>query len=78
MCRRLFRCCALQFAAAHLGSPAPQGMPPVPFVLIQGPPGTGKTHTVKGVLNVWHLVRRFTRSLLVSDVKTPCGRSRAC
>jgi len=27
----------------------------LPFVLIQGPPGTGKTHTVCGVLNVWHL-----------------------
>ena len=27
-----------------------------PFTLIQGPPGTGKTHTVKGILNVWHLV----------------------
>jgi len=27
----------------------------LPFVLIQGPPGTGKTHTVLGVLNVWHL-----------------------
>ena len=28
----------------------------LPFLLIQGPPGTGKTHTVQGVLNVWHLV----------------------
>ncbi len=46
-----------QFAAAHLGAQAPSGMLPVPFVMIQGPPGTGKTHTVKGVLNVWHLVR---------------------
>lgn len=25
--------------------------------MIQGPPGTGKTHTVKGMLNVWHLVQ---------------------
>lgn len=27
----------------------------------QGPPGTGKTHTVKGILNVWHLLgyRRY-------------------
>jgi hypothetical protein len=30
--------------------------PKLSFVLIQGPPGTGKTHTVRGVLNVWHLV----------------------
>ena len=32
----------------------------------QGPPGTGKTHTVKGVLNVWHLVlyQRYYGSLV--------------
>jgi len=30
--------------------------PPPPFTLVQGPPGTGKTHTVTGILNVWHLV----------------------
>lgn len=28
-----------------------------PIMLIQGPPGTGKTHTVRGVLNLWHLVQ---------------------
>ena len=35
---------------------------------MQGPPGTGKTHTVKGVLNVWHLVhyQRFYDSLVAS------------
>lgn len=28
---------------------------------VQGPPGTGKTHTVKGILNAWHVVgyRRY-------------------
>ena len=29
----------------------------LPIALIQGPPGTGKTHTVIGVLNLWHLVQ---------------------
>lgn len=40
----------------------------LPFVLIQGPPGTGKTHTVKGVLNVWHLVvyQRYYNSLVAA------------
>ncbi len=28
----------------------------MPFALIQGPPGTGKTHTVRGILNAWHVV----------------------
>ena len=27
-----------------------------PIVLVKGPPGTGKTHTVRGILNAWHLV----------------------
>jgi len=37
-------------------------------VLIQGPPGTGKTHTVKGILNVWHLVlfQRYYTSLVAA------------
>lgn len=54
---------SVQMAACHLGSPSLSMGPstsshptPLPFVLIQGPPGTGKTHTVRGVLNVWHLV----------------------
>jgi senataxin len=57
---------AIEMAACHLGAPdadAPGASsskgashPLMPFVLIQGPPGTGKTHTVKGMLNVWHLV----------------------
>lgn len=40
----------------------------LPFVLIQGPPGTGKTHTVKGILNVWHLVlfQRYYTSLVAA------------
>jgi SpoVK/Ycf46/Vps4 family AAA+-type ATPase len=46
----------------------------MPFVLVQGPPGTGKTHTVKGILNVWHLVhyQRYYNSLvaaLTSDAR---------
>lgn len=38
------------------GGPLDGPVPTLPFTLIQGPPGTGKTHTVVGVLNVWHLV----------------------
>ena len=39
-------------------------------MLIQGPPGTGKTHTVKGILNVWHLVhyQRFYNSIVAQLV----------
>lgn len=33
------------------------GKPTLPVLLIQGPPGTGKTHTVQGILNLWHLVQ---------------------
>ena len=47
---------ASQAAACHLGAHADQA-DTVPIVMIQGPPGTGKTHTVKGMLNVWHLVQ---------------------
>ncbi len=63
-------------ATCHLGqsSKAEQKQELLPFMLIQGPPGTGKTHTVKGVLNVWHLVhyQRYYNSLvavLTSDAK---------
>lgn len=28
-----------------------------PIIMIQGPPGTGKTKTVKGILNLWHVVQ---------------------
>ncbi|KAL4543318.1 hypothetical protein Ndes2526B_g05382 [Nannochloris sp. 'desiccata'] len=48
--------------------PLPSLSPPpkLSFVLIQGPPGTGKTHTVRGVLNVWHLVafQRYYESMV--------------
>ncbi len=63
---------ALQAAACHLGAAtlpdAPAGPETLPFLLIQGPPGTGKTHTVKGVLNVWHLVhyQRYYDSLVAT------------
>lgn len=68
----------LQVAACHLGAAA-GGHNTIPFVLIQGPPGTGKTHTVKGILNVWHLVhyQRFYESLvsqLVASEGPPDGR----
>ena len=60
-----------QVAACHLSSAA-GGHNTIPFVLIQGPPGTGKTHTVKGILNVWHLVhyQRFYESLVSKLVPT--------
>jgi senataxin len=49
-------------------APVPMSSPPpkLSFVLIQGPPGTGKTHTVRGVLNVWHLVafQRYYESMV--------------
>lgn len=46
----------IQFACHHLAARHNPPLPRVPFSLIQGPPGTGKTHTVRGILNVWHLV----------------------
>lgn len=49
------RVCGMQVTAAHLGGQAAEEQG-TPFTLIQGPPGTGKTHTVTGVLNVWHHV----------------------
>lgn len=69
----------IQVAACHLGAAA-GGHNTIPFVLIQGPPGTGKTHTVKGILNVWHLVhyQRFYESLvsqLVPAEEATDGRS---
>ena len=63
---------ASQAAACHLGTAAVPGaaatLDTLPFLLIQGPPGTGKTHTVKGVLNVWHLVhyQRYYDSLVAT------------
>ncbi len=62
----------MQAAACHLGAPAlpsaPASPETLPFLLVQGPPGTGKTHTVKGVLNVWHLVhyQRYYDSLVAT------------
>lgn len=52
--------CTAHFAAGS-GAQQPEGSEkngkPLPVMLIQGPPGTGKTHTVRGVLNLWHLVQ---------------------
>lgn len=39
------------------GSKSRSSVPVLPISLIQGPPGTGKTHTVKGILNTWHLIQ---------------------
>ena len=62
--------CPLQAAACHLGAAhgGPGAQEALPFLLVQGPPGTGKTHTVKGVLNVWHLVhyQRYYDSLVAA------------
>lgn len=57
---------AIEAASCFLGSTPGAAEAGPPFVLIQGPPGTGKTHTVKGVLNVWHLVlyQRYYGSLV--------------
>ena len=44
-----------QLACHHLRALQDTSLPHVPFALVQGPPGTGKTHTVHGILNVWHL-----------------------
>lgn len=46
---------AIEMTACQLASRNNVGANTLPFVLIQGPPGTGKTHTVLGILNVWHL-----------------------
>lgn len=52
---------AIEDASGYFGFTMPgavsEGVPPRAFKLIQGPPGTGKTHTVCGMLNVWHLVQ---------------------
>eukprot|EP00192_Tetraselmis_astigmatica_P002163 CAMPEP_0117691478 /NCGR_PEP_ID=MMETSP0804-20121206/25743_1 /TAXON_ID=1074897 /ORGANISM="Tetraselmis astigmatica, Strain CCMP880" /LENGTH=1048 /DNA_ID=CAMNT_0005504717 /DNA_START=243 /DNA_END=3386 /DNA_ORIENTATION=+ len=62
---------AIEEAVSHLENPAFGGTGPHdaswrPFTLIQGPPGTGKTHTVRGILNTWHLVQyqRYYDSLV--------------
>ncbi|KAL4419979.1 hypothetical protein ABPG75_007077 [Micractinium tetrahymenae] len=78
---------AIEMAACHLGAPADladEGAakhPLLPFVLIQGPPGTGKTHTVKGMLNVWHLVayQRYYDGLIAATAPsaTPAPRQQA-
>ncbi|KAL0034221.1 hypothetical protein WJX77_004006 [Trebouxia sp. C0004] len=67
---------AIEIAACHLGKNAQTNMEDpslaiLPFVLIQGPPGTGKTHTVCGILNVWHIVHynRFLESLVKALVR---------
>lgn len=58
---------AIEESCGFLGEPAgpSSAQSARAFKLIQGPPGTGKTHTVCGVLNVWHLVQyvRHYRSL---------------
>jgi len=62
---------AIEDACAHLSHPDFGGVAGpdaqwMPFNLIQGPPGTGKTHTVRGILNTWHLVQyqRYYDSLV--------------
>lgn len=79
----------MQMTACHLGTPPGssdyQSYPTLPFVLIQGPPGTGKTHTVVGVLNVWHLTayQRYYDRLVQQaqgiqiEQDTPSASSRA-
>ena len=61
----------VQMTACQLSSRQIKDVPALPFVLIQGPPGTGKTHTVQGVLNVWHLVayQQYYSSLIKSIIE---------
>ncbi|KAL0032313.1 hypothetical protein WJX79_004546 [Trebouxia sp. C0005] len=73
---------AIEIAACHLGKNAQTNMEDpslaiLPFVLIQGPPGTGKTHTVRGILNVWHIVHynRFLESLVKALARESCKES---
>ena len=75
---------AIEMTACQLSVHSPDSIHPalstkLPFVLIQGPPGTGKTHTVCGVLNVWHLTafqqhyNSLIRSVKEMSVKSGSG-----
>lgn len=51
---------AIEICASHMASEQERSeseLPVLPVTLVQGPPGTGKTHTVKGILNCWHVVQ---------------------
>lgn len=47
---------AIEECVGFLGAEG-EGRRARPVTLIQGPPGTGKTHTIRGVLNTWHLLQ---------------------
>lgn len=57
---------AIFMTTAHFSEDETNEKPILPVMLIQGPPGTGKTHTVVGILNLWHLVQfeRYYKRIL--------------
>ncbi|KAF6149170.1 hypothetical protein GIB67_026026 [Kingdonia uniflora] len=56
---------SIRWAAMHRS----KEQDPWPFTLVQGPPGTGKTHTVWGILNVFHeLYQTEMRKKLAAEI----------
>lgn len=67
---------AIEMTACQLTSRNTAGANLLPFVLIQGPPGTGKTHTVLGILNMWHLTAfQQYYSLMIQEIMAKATRT---